>query len=55
MKYILLMSATKAGLDTHHAWSQKDIETHMAVLRGITNGPDRIRRVCGNTRLSRTR
>ena len=37
MKYILLMSATKAGLDKHHAWSQKDIETHMAVLRGITN------------------
>jgi hypothetical protein len=37
MKYILLMSATKAGLDTHHAWSQKDIEAHMAVLRGITN------------------
>jgi hypothetical protein len=37
MKYILLMSATKAGVGTHHAWSQKDIETHMAVLRGITN------------------
>src|SRR5258708_36642400 len=37
MKYILLMSGTKAGVDTYHAWSQKDIETHMAVLRGITN------------------
>jgi hypothetical protein len=37
MKYILLMSGTRAGVDTYHAWSQKDIETHMAVLRGITN------------------
>lgn len=36
MKYILLMSGTKAGVDTYHSWSQKDIETHMAVLRGIT-------------------
>jgi hypothetical protein len=35
MKYILLMSGTKAGVDSYHAWSQKDIETHMAVLRGI--------------------
>jgi len=37
MKYILLMSGTKAGVGQHHAWSQKDIEKHMAVLRGITN------------------
>ncbi len=37
MKYILLMSGTKAGVDSYHAWSQKDIETHMAVLRSITN------------------
>jgi hypothetical protein len=37
MKYILLMSGTKAGVDSYHAWSPKDIETHMAVLRGITN------------------
>src|ERR1700737_1940909 len=37
MKYILLMSGTKAGVDSYHAWSQKDIETHMAVLRCITN------------------
>ena len=35
MKYILLMSGTKAGVNTYHAWSQKDIEAHMAVLRGI--------------------
>ena len=37
MKYILLMSATKAGVDSYHVWSQKDIETHMAALRNITN------------------
>jgi hypothetical protein len=36
MKYILLMSGTKAGIDSYHAWSQKDIETHMAILRAIT-------------------
>src|SRR3984893_10212148 len=35
MKYILLMSGRKAGVDTYHAWSQKDIEAHMAVLGRI--------------------
>jgi hypothetical protein len=35
MKYILLMSGTNAGVDSYHAWSKKDMETHMAVLRGI--------------------
>src|SRR5499427_10029013 len=37
MKYILLMSGTKAGVDGYHAWSKQDIETHMAVLRSINN------------------
>jgi hypothetical protein len=37
MKYILLMSGTKAGVDTYHAWSQKDIEAHMAVLGRINS------------------
>jgi hypothetical protein len=37
MKYILLMSGTKAGVDTYHAWSLKDIEAHMAVLGRINN------------------
>jgi hypothetical protein len=37
MKYILLMSSTKAGVGGYHAWSPKDVETHMAVLRGITS------------------
>jgi hypothetical protein len=42
MKYILLMSGTKAGVDRYHAWSQKDIEMHMAVLRRHHERPDRI-------------
>src|SRR6201996_7901577 len=32
MKYILLMSGTKAGVDGYRAWSKKDIDGHMAVL-----------------------
>lgn len=35
MKYILLMSGTKAGVDTYHAWSASDIETHMGSLSAI--------------------
>jgi hypothetical protein len=35
MKYILLMSAPKAGFDTYRAWSEKDARAHMAVLKGI--------------------
>ncbi len=35
MKYILLMSGTKAGVEGYHAWSQKDIDAHMAILRDI--------------------
>jgi hypothetical protein len=35
MKYILLMTGTKAGVAGYHAWSQKDIEAHMAVLTSI--------------------
>ena len=37
MKYILLMSSTKAGVDSYHAWSQGDIEKSMSVLRSINN------------------
>ena len=32
MKYILLMSGTKAGVEAYHAWPKRDIEAHMAVL-----------------------
>ena len=35
MKYILLMSGTKAGVDSYLAWSQKDRDAHMAVLADI--------------------
>ena len=35
MKYILLMSGTRSGVEGHHAWSKQDIETHMLALRRI--------------------
>src|SRR5580704_3976344 len=35
MKYILLMSGHKAGVDSYRAWSKKDIDGHMAVLTTI--------------------
>ena len=35
MKYILLMSGTKAGVESYHAWSKQDIEAHMAVLQRL--------------------
>lgn len=37
MKYILLMSGTKAGVEAYRAWSKSDIKAHMAILRGITS------------------
>jgi hypothetical protein len=36
MKYILMMSGTKPGVETYHAWSPKDIEAHLASLIAIT-------------------
>jgi len=35
MKYILLMTGTKAGVQSYLAWSQKDRDAHMAVLQSI--------------------
>ena len=35
MKYILLMTGTKAGVDTYRAWSQSDIQTHFAYLHDL--------------------
>ncbi|MGA8441474.1 MAG: YciI family protein [Candidatus Sulfotelmatobacter sp.] len=32
MKYILLMTGTRAGVDTYRAWNKNDIDTHMAGL-----------------------
>ena len=37
MKYILLMSGTKAGVGSYLTWSQKDRDDHMAVLQRISN------------------
>jgi hypothetical protein len=36
MKYILLMSGTRAGVEGYHAWPKQDIEAHMAVLHRIS-------------------
>jgi hypothetical protein len=35
MKYILLMVGAKAGVDAYKAWSEKDIQTHFAYLKGV--------------------
>jgi hypothetical protein len=35
MKYILLMTGTKAGVDTYLAWSKQDIQAHFAALTEI--------------------
>ena len=35
MKYILLMSGTKAGVEGYRAWSKNDIDAHMAVLTSL--------------------
>ena len=37
MKYILLMSGTKEGVDAYRAWSEKDIQTHFAYLTSVRN------------------
>lgn len=35
MKYILLMSGTKTGVDVYHTWSPKDIDAHFMALRTL--------------------
>ncbi len=35
MKYILMMSGTKSGVEGYQAWSQEDRAAHMAVLNSI--------------------
>ena len=35
MKYILLMSGTRSGVEGYRAWPKQDIEAHMAVLQRI--------------------
>ncbi len=36
MKYILMMAGTKAGWDTFGAWPKKDIQAHIAFMRGFS-------------------
>jgi hypothetical protein len=35
MKYILLMSSTKAGVSGYHTWSQSDRDTHLQTLSNL--------------------
>jgi hypothetical protein len=35
MKYILMMTGTKAGTDTYKAWRPQDVETHFAFLHAL--------------------
>jgi len=35
VKYILLMSGSKAGVEGYHKWTKSDAEAHMAVLHKI--------------------
>ena len=35
MKYILMMTGTKAGVDSYRAWSQNDIQAHFAFLKKL--------------------
>ena len=35
MKYLLMMTGEKAGVDAYRAWQEKDIQTHFAYLRQL--------------------
>ncbi len=35
MKYILMMNTMKAGFDALGAWPKKDIQTHIAFMKGL--------------------
>jgi hypothetical protein len=35
MKYVLMMTGTKAGVDTYRAWSKSDVEAHFAFLKSF--------------------
>jgi hypothetical protein len=36
MKYILLMSGTRAGVEGYQAWSKQDVDAHMAILQRVS-------------------
>src|ERR1700733_10876871 len=52
MKYILMMTGTKAGVDTYRAWSKKDIETHMAWLHNLNKELSEAGEFVANERLT---
>jgi hypothetical protein len=35
MKYILMMTGTKGGVDKYRAWSKSDVEAHFAFLKAL--------------------
>jgi len=35
MKYILLMTGTRSGVDSYRAWSKSDIDAHFAFLHSL--------------------
>jgi hypothetical protein len=35
MRYILLMTGNKAGVDAYRSWSQKDIQAHFTFLKDL--------------------
>ncbi len=38
MKYILMMNCPRGGYDTFGAWPKKEIQAHIAFMRGIDKG-----------------
>jgi hypothetical protein len=52
MKYILMMTGTKAGVDTYRAWSKQDIETHMAWLHSLNKELSEAGELVANERLT---
>jgi hypothetical protein len=52
MKYILMMTGTKAGVDTYRAWSKKDIETHLAWLHNLNKELSEAGEFVANARLT---
>lgn len=35
MKYILMMTGSRAGVDTYRAWSPSDVQAHFAYLKAL--------------------
>lgn len=35
MKYLLMMTGTRAGVDTYRAWSQSEVQAHFAFLKNL--------------------